>query len=321
MTTFANSNAIVRTTILAGAFLGLLGSAACKFNGGGRSSSMRLFLTEDAGKPTPCPGNPDECGDYQLDFDGNAIVASHCGGEPSDQGGEVVVQTEGGAEALDAWFADAGSSAPTRDFSCSRDDDGDVSDFALDYYGCIPIASDSFGGGQAERTNYRFACELICDPADPSCAPGAPNGASCVMPSECDSGNCVDSVCCDTACVGTCESCLGVDTGGDDGTCGNIVDGTDPNDECASGSCDGNGSCGLDPLPLGQSCVAGFECDSGNCVDGVCCDSPCAGGCEACVGGATGADDGQCAPVEPGNDDGSCPMGAVCDGAGSCQPL
>jgi hypothetical protein len=53
-------------------------------------------------------------------------------------------------------------------------------------------------------------------------------------------------------------------------------------------------------LPRGAPCARGFECDSGLCVDGVCCDTACGGGaddCQACSAALTGGADGTCAPL------------------------
>ena len=64
------------------------------------------------------------------------------------------------------------------------------------------------------------------------------DGESCSQGAECQSGNCPtqDGVCCDNACSGTCESCLGANTTGNDGQCLPVVSGADPNNECAGAS-------------------------------------------------------------------------------------
>lgn len=46
--------------------------------------------------------------------------------------------------------------------------------------------------------------------------------------------------------------------------------------------------------PLGAVCTLGGECASGNCIDGVCCNTTCTGQCEACDVAAT---KGTCTPV------------------------
>ncbi len=101
---------------------------------------------------------------------------------------------------------------------------------------------------------------------------------------------------------------------------------------CAnSGECEGNkpcaaNSCGL--KPLGATCALRDECQSGNCVDGVCCDAAdCAGPCRAC--NVTGSP-GTCKPKLQGDDpkvaggcvveaSTTCGRSGKCDGLGDCQ--
>ncbi len=162
----------------------------------------------------------------------------------------------------------------------------------------------------------------FCD-ANGVCSERKDNGAPCVADNECKSGNCPpeDLVCCDTACDSTCLSCLAakVGTGGTDGQCGNVQLGTDPDSECGTFFCDGAGDC---QQADGAACQNADECDSGFCVDDVCCASLCDANCMACTAAkkGTGAD-GVCGPVEAGQDyDGDCaPNPEKCDGTGACK--
>ena len=57
------------------------------------------------------------------------------------------------------------------------------------------------------------------------------NGVACMAATDCISGNCVDGVCCDTACDGVCESC---NQPGLVGQCSPAMQGTDPDNDCAA---------------------------------------------------------------------------------------
>lgn len=79
-----------------------------------------------------------------------------------------------------------------------------------------------------------------------------PFGAQCTLSTDCALGNCVDGVCCQTACTG-CNACKQTLTGQKDGTCAPVASGQDPHDFCADqtatnqcgydGMCDGAGAC------------------------------------------------------------------------------
>ena len=71
------------------------------------------------------------------------------------------------------------------------------------------------------------------------------NAQFCSLNSECQSGFCTDNVCCESSCSGTCEKCNQV---GFLGFCDAIPNGTDPDNECPSGSglagvCNGARAC------------------------------------------------------------------------------
>ncbi|AUX20000.1 hypothetical protein SOCEGT47_004570 [Sorangium cellulosum] len=90
----------------------------------------------------------------------------------------------------------------------------------------------------------------------------AANGQECTAPEDCGSGNCVDGVCCDTACDGTCMACNVAESAG---TCSPIALGGEDADNCeATQVCDGEGACKLKPR---EACTDDAECASNNCLD------------------------------------------------------
>jgi hypothetical protein len=92
-----------------------------------------------------------------------------------------------------------------------------------------------------------------------------------------------------------------------------------------------DGGSAAPPRKQGETCTPGVDvCESGNCVDGFCCDTACGDACTACnVAGL----EGTCSPVAAGGmpSHGSCPMFAAddlnnkcstdgtCDGKGACH--
>ena len=94
-------------------------------------------------------------------------------------------------------------------------------------------------------------------------------------------------------------------------------------DQCAEGeTCDPISGCGK--RATGQVCENADECESGNCVDGVCCNQPCEGTCQACN---IEASMGICSPLAARMPDAMCETMEVsscgttgrCDGAGNCS--
>jgi len=138
-------------------------------------------------------------------------------------------------------------------------------------------------------------------------------GASCTNAAQCASASCVDGVCCNGSCNGTCRAC---NVAGHLGTCTAQPSGADPEKECRTGfSCNGNGGCSLDLTGIlranGAACALAAECGSAFCKDGVCCNSACNGPCQTCVGG-------MCKSVTKGDDVPECPAPAQCNAAGRC---
>lgn len=142
-------------------------------------------------------------------------------------------------------------------------------------------------------------------------------GGSCTTDAECGTAACVDGVCCMVSACGTCQTCAGTDPG----VCTPVRNAEDP-DTCSSTnrvSCNEFGQCGP---ALGGDCKVGSDCGSGNCVDGVCCDTACDRPCEACKAAdkANGKEDGRCGTARAGsNPSKRCVGAATCSSVGVCE--
>ncbi len=152
---------------------------------------------------------------------------------------------------------------------------------------CTPVLGDPRGGRTA--CVGTGACKASCDGADRTKC-GTPPGSSttCSTPS-CSAGIAAAAAYCDGA--GNCgtsvkKACAPYicDTIDCRTTCSSEAD-------CATGyTCVDNACKPKGGIP----CTTGADCKSGYCADGVCCDSSCAGQCEACdVAGSVG----KCSPV------------------------
>ncbi len=139
-------------------------------------------------------------------------------------------------------------------------------------------------------------------------------GASCAQAADCESGFCVDGVCCATACAGGCERC---DTSGARGTCAAVsgaINHCAAGDTCIQGACvpSAGTTCSADRLGVvdkdgnATSC-APFVCDhsvgacltqcttSVECAPGTLCDVA----TKQCAAPPAAADDGGCS-ASPG---------------------
>ncbi|HVZ74593.1 MAG TPA: kelch repeat-containing protein [Polyangia bacterium] len=172
----------------------------------------------------------------------------------------------------------------------------------------------------SQDLNSAPACNgsQYCDAAG-TCQSGLkPNGLTCAAGTECGSNNCVDGVCCDSACGDDCYACNVV---GSVGTCTGVVSGTTDGKCVAPNYCSTTHTCTTGKKANGTGCKLDNECGSGNCVDGVCCDSACGGKCRSC---AVPGSAGSCVPVPDGMDlrkdcTGDPKCGGTCDGQGACR--
>lgn len=117
--------------------------------------------------------------------------------------------------------------------------------------------------GTAQITRLLIAHELVEGRVRLLAGPGAKvDGAACGDGGECESGRCVDGVCCQTECAGVCLSCA---VPGKQGTCSPVPEGVKhtgcadqgPNNCKFDGACDGAGAC--------RSYPAGTQCAKGAC--------------------------------------------------------
>ncbi len=181
---------------------------------------------------------------------------------------------------------------------------------------CVPIS----GAPRGDRTGC-----LMCD--EGACVDDAGAGtlgALCTSASECESGACTDGVCCERACRGTCKACA---EPGFEGMCV-PVSGAPRGDRDACSTCDA-GVCS-EVGTLGSACGDDSLCESGFCVDGVCCERACRGTCKACgepgsegmcvaVSGAPRGDRDECSSCDAGVCVGADPLGAACAADGDCE--
>ncbi len=178
------------------------------------------------------------------------------------------------------------------------------------------------GAPRGTRTGCMTCDDGVCDDM------GLTNdGVACTMASECDSGHCVDGVCCERACSGTCKAC---GEPGSEGMCV-FISGAPRGTRtgcmtCDDGVCDDGGGMGT----LGTVCTMDAECDSGHCTDGVCCERACLGTCKACgeagsegmcvaVSGAPRGDRTGCMTCDEGVCSTAGTLGSTCDDASDCD--
>ena len=191
---------------------------------------------------------------------------------------------------------------------------------------CAPYVCDALSGScpQSCASDAQCAQGSFCDSATSTCEAQGADGDACTRAPECTSGNCVDGVCCASACDGICEACsAAAKGGGNDGTCGPIVAGQDPDSECnpanppcgQTGECNGAGAC--------EVAAFGTECGTTSCSENTANPSACdgQGSCveQAPQNCAPFACDEGCKTSCATDDD--CSQGNVCDtSGGQCVP-
>jgi hypothetical protein len=189
---------------------------------------------------------------------------------------------------------------------------------------CASVSAGTRSTACAQQMAVSCGFDGTCDgsggcrryPAGVACASPSCQGSTLSVAAACDGqGTCLTApaiACAPYACDVAAARCRT--------TCAGDAD-------CAGASCDlTTGSCGPKQKRAdGAGCVAAADCISGFCQDGVCCDSACAAGCNACNRPAAL---GVCGPVAVGKLDphgicldggaAACGPSGLCDGAGAC---
>ncbi len=140
--------------------------------------------------------------------------------------------------------------------------------------GCDSVVPGIGGAGQPCSTKGTCKTGLAC--FEGKCLPLKGQGSDCASSILCATGYCVDGYCCNKACDGICEACDGISTFPGAGTCGYIIEGEDPAEECpeqdpftcgTTGYCDGIGACKM----YGEEtvCDDGVFCNGQDCCDGA----------------------------------------------------
>lgn len=150
-------------------------------------------------------------------------------------------------------------------------------------------------------------------------------GPACASPADCPGADtdCRVRTCVDDTC-GVEDIAAGTSCDDDDGA---LCDGLGACVECfehthcdAAEYCDDTSATCATDVAQGDACTLDAMCPSGHCVDGVCCDVACDGGCEACAAALTGGADGTCDFVTRDTDpDGECAANGACNGCGTCE--
>lgn len=162
-----------------------------------------------------------------------------------------------------------------------------------------------FGGDALEATIWSYAGTLD-------------RGAACGLGVGCGSGHCASGVCCDSACEGSCATCVHADGATVDGTCGVRARGAEGSPSCAPYVCDGAAPACPSSCAADDDCGASARCAAGLCVPRGACTadglSLAAGDRRSCV--PYRCREGAClASCSSGAD---CADGRVCDTNGTC---
>ena len=328
---------------------GKLGTGGAGGKGGGAGGSISTGGTGTGGTV----GTGGEAGAGATGGMAGSSGTGGGAGVAGGSGGAGGIAGAGGAAGMDA----AAGSGATDAGSDSRPDGGDgglcsastdcLSGFCVDGVCCETACAGTCNACASAKTGAANGlCRPVTAGSDPDNECAADTQTSCGLDGVCDGAGACRKWINGTACSSeTCSGSTDTPARTCDGTgtcraatnvsCGNYVCGATScktsclsNADCSTSTfCSSAGHC-VSPQTNGASCTAGSQCASGDCVDGVCCETTCAGLCNACAGAKTGAADGLCRPVTAGTDPDSecaqdpatsCGHDGTCDGAGACR--
>jgi hypothetical protein len=117
-------------------------------------------------------------------------------------------------------------------------------------------------------------CPSTCTPCVATCGATQDidckygNGTPCSNGNQCSTGNCVDGVCCNTACGGACDSCAS-------GTCTVVGAGTAGSPGCDPYLCNGSSAGCPTSCSNNAACSYGNSCQAGKCACQPSCPTTC----------------------------------------------
>jgi len=207
-------------------------------------------------EPDLCNGIDDDCDSASADGSEDPALGQVCDGADGDLCVEGNIECQGGSlECNDTTGdtpdlcnnidddCDSSSVDGSEDPSIGQPCDGADADLCLE--GTLVCNS-----GSLNCSDVTGDSSEVCNGSDDDCdgpidESACPNGTVCADGSTCQSGFCVDGVCCENACTSLCVACSAAKKGsGADGACAGIGSGLDPDDECAgTQTCDGAGGC------------------------------------------------------------------------------
>jgi hypothetical protein len=247
---------------------------------------------------------------------GGAGGAGGAAGGGGGGGGGEVCQDDGDCPA-DTACRDHGCDATGH---CSANDthEGEAcTDGCSHPLGCICVKGACTAASCRDGVNDGDETGVDCGGSCPPCDDGAP----CKGPADCKSKHCDGLGGGGGGGAGGGAGGAGAGGGGGGNALGVCAPCTAHADCAADEYCDpASGACASKKAD-GQSCQEPAACLSASCSDGVCCDAPCGGACDACSVAAGATTDGVCALVgkgAPGNP--LCEGGFACDGASTGCP-